>query len=1100
MAAMANEQEQFESLLASLMSPDNDVRNQSEAAYENIPTATKIQFLVRSFRNAEVPAESRQMAAVLLRRVISTYHDQVWPSLGAESQQWIKVELLNGIQQENTPLVQRRICDAASELARNLVDADGELLWTEILEFLFSCATSENVALKESALHIFNNHPGIFGNRQGHYLEVIKQMLAQCITEQQQLSVRILAAKAIISFMLAQGSDAATQKHFAHLIPPVIQACVESVRVGDDDTLLKSFIELEESVPKLVRPNLETVVVLALNIVEDTNLTDSWRQLGLEMIVTLAETAPAMLRKLPQYIPHIISKMLSMMVDLEEDPDWAMGDDVDDDDADSNAVAGESALDRFACGIGGKTMLPQIKTSIPPMLQNPDWRYRHAALMAISAVGEGCHKQMEAMLGQIVESVLPFLGDQHPRVRYATCNALGQMATDFAQTFERKFHQKVIPGLLAVLDDHDHPRVQAHAGAALVNFSEACPKNLLLPYLDAILTKLEVVLNQKIKELVPTGAKLVLEQMVTTLAAVADTSEETFLQYYDRFMPILKYIVQNANMKELRLLRGKTIECISLIGLAVGREKFSLDGNDVMQLLLKSQVNPNEQEDDDPQVSYMISAWGRMCKILGRDFQQYLPLVMGPTIKTASLKPEVALLDAEEAKTMTEDEGWEFVNLGEQQSFGIKTAGLEDKSTACQMLVCYAKELKEAFAEYTEEVAKIMVPLLKFYFHDMVRYTAAESMPLLLECVKDKGDEYISRMWSYMYPEMIKAVQTEPEVEILQEHMDSLSKCIEFLGSGCLTNEQMQEISKTLIDMLEEHFKRQADRQEKRKDEDYDDDVEENLQDEHQDDAYLLSKVSDVVHAILGTQREAGIPFFEQLLPHVVRLLSIERPWTDRQWGICVFDDVIEYLGPNSFKYQEYFVNPLLQFICDRSAEVRQAAAYGCGVMGKFGGPQYAQACLEAVPRLSAVIADPQSKSRDNLNATENAIAAVTKILQHNNSKLNLEELLPVWLSWLPVTEDKEEAVHVYSFLCDLIESNNPIILGVNNSNLPNLLAILAESFSSDALCEDENVLHRCIHIVKQIQSNNELWAACATQLATEHQQALFDALKMLEL
>ena len=34
------------------------------------------------------------------------------------------------------------------------------------------------------------------------------------------------------------------------------------------------------------------------------------------------------------------------------------------------------------------------------------------------------------------------------------------------------------------------------------------------------------------------------------------------------------------------------------------------------------------------------------------------------------------------------------------------------------MLVCYARELKEAFAEYSEEVVKIMVPLLKFYFHD----------------------------------------------------------------------------------------------------------------------------------------------------------------------------------------------------------------------------------------------------------------------------------------------------------------------------------------------------------------------------------------------
>ena len=74
------------------------------------------------------------------------------------------------------------------------------------------------------------------------------------------------------------------------------------------------------------------------------------------------------------------------------------------------------------------------------------------------------------------------------------------MATDFAQTFERKFHQKVLPGLLAALDDHEHPRVQAHAGAALVNFSEACPKNLLLPYLDAILAKIDKVLNLKITE------------------------------------------------------------------------------------------------------------------------------------------------------------------------------------------------------------------------------------------------------------------------------------------------------------------------------------------------------------------------------------------------------------------------------------------------------------------------------------------------------------------------------------------------------------------------------------------------------------------------
>lgn len=71
------------------------------------------------------------------------------------------------------------------------------------------------------------------------------------------------------------------------------------------------------------------------------------------------------------------------------------------------------------------------------------------------------------------------------------------------------------------------------------------------------------------------------------------------------------------------------------------------DATDVMQLLLKSQTDANDMEDDDPQISYMISAWARMCKLLGPSFQQYLPVVMGPLVKTAAMRPGIAFLDGE---------------------------------------------------------------------------------------------------------------------------------------------------------------------------------------------------------------------------------------------------------------------------------------------------------------------------------------------------------------------------------------------------------------------------------------------------------------------
>ena len=76
--------------------------------------------------------------------------------------------------------------------------------------------------------------------------------------------------------------------------------------------------------------------------------------------------------------------------------------------------------------------------------------------------------------------------------------------------------------------------------------------------------------------------------------------------------------------------------------------------------------------------------------------------------------------------------------------------GLEDKATACQMLVCYARELKEHFVEYAEQTVRLMVPMLKFYFHDGVRAAAAESLPYLLECAKIRGPQYVQEMWAHI--------------------------------------------------------------------------------------------------------------------------------------------------------------------------------------------------------------------------------------------------------------------------------------------------------------------------------------------------------------
>lgn len=51
--------------------------------------------------------------------------------------------------------------------------------------------------------------------------------------------------------------------------------------------------------------------------------------------MTLAETAPAMLRKVgAKYIPILVPQVLKMMTDIEDNSDWSVSDEIIDDDND----------------------------------------------------------------------------------------------------------------------------------------------------------------------------------------------------------------------------------------------------------------------------------------------------------------------------------------------------------------------------------------------------------------------------------------------------------------------------------------------------------------------------------------------------------------------------------------------------------------------------------------------------------------------------------------------------------------------------------------------------------------------------------------------
>lgn len=49
----------------------------------------------------------------------------------------------------------------------------------------------------------------------------------------------------------------------------------------------------------------------------------------------------------------------------------------------------------------------------------------------------------------------------------------------------------------------------------------------------------------------------------------------------------------------------------------MGEEKFLSDASEIMDMLLKTHTEGEQLPADDPQTSYLISAWSRICRIMG---------------------------------------------------------------------------------------------------------------------------------------------------------------------------------------------------------------------------------------------------------------------------------------------------------------------------------------------------------------------------------------------------------------------------------------------------------------------------------------------------
>ncbi|KAH9728481.1 TOG domain-containing protein [Citrus sinensis] len=1017
----------FETLISNLMSSSNEHRSHAEVLLSHLRQSHPDAFalnLSRMLSSSSLP-ECRAMSAILLRKHLTRDDSTsfIFTRLAPSTQANLKSVLLVQLQNETNKSIIKKICDAVSELAASVLP-DGD--WPELIPFIFQCLVTFNDKIQESALLILSRMSQFVSEVLIAHGDTLHEVFSKFLGSNN-FDLRIAALEATVNFIMNCLPSLGEKERFLDLLPLMMRTLTEALNKGNESSAqeaLELLIELAATEPRFLRKQLVDVVGSMLQVAEAEGLEEGTRHLAIEFVVSLAEArerAPGMMRKLPQFIRRLFLVLMNMLLDLEDDPMWHSAETEDEDAGETSDYGfGQECLDRLAISLGGNTILPVASAVFPGFLAAPDWQKHHAVLIALAQIAEGCSKVMIKNLDQVVSMVLNSFQDPHPRVRWAAINAIGQLSTDLGPELQTQFHHRLLPALVGAMDDFQNPRVQAHAASAVLNFSENCTPDILTPYLDGIVSKLLVLLQN--------GKQMVQEGALTALASVADSSQGQFQKYYDAVMPYLKAILVNANDKSNRMLRAKSMECLSLVGMAVGKDKFRDDAKQVMEVLMSLQGS--QMEADDPTTSYMLQAWARLCKCLGQEFIPYMSVVMPPLLQSAQLKPDVIITSADsDVDIDDEDESIQTITLGDKR-IGIKTSVLEEKATACNMLCCYADELKEGFFPWIDQVAPTLVPLLKFYFHEEVRKAAVSAMPELLRSAKlavEKGqsqgrnESYVKQLTDYIIPALVEALHKEPEIDICASMLDALNESIQICGL-LLDESQVRCIVDEIKQVMIASASRKQERADRAKAEDFDVEEGELVKEENELEEEIFDRVGDCLGTLTKTFRASFLTFFDELSSYLTPMWGKDKTAEERRIAICIFDDVMEHCREAALKYYDTYLPFLLEACNDEHPDVRQAAVYGIGVCAEFGGSVFKPLVGEALSRLDFVIRHPNALHSDNVMAYDNAVSALGKICQFHRDSIDAAQVVPAWLSCLPLKGDLIEAKVVHAQLCSMVE------------------------------------------------------------------------------
>jgi polyhydroxyalkanoate synthesis regulator protein len=364
------------------------------------------------------------------------------------------------------------------------------------------------------------------------------------------------------------------------------------------------------------------------------------------------------------------------------------------------------------------------------------------------------------------------------------------------------------------------------------------------------------------------------------------------------------------------------------------------------------------------------------------------------------------------------------------RNISIRTGVLDEKAAATQALGLFAEHTKSSYAPYLEESLKILVRH-SGYFHEDVRLQAIMALKHILTAAQaiyqsqNEGPAKIKEVLDTVMNIYIKTMTEDDDKEVVAQACMSIADIIKEYGYMAIEQYMPRLVDATLVLLREESACQQTE-----SDDDIDDD-------DTKHDEELMDAVSDLLPAFAKSMGSHFAPIFAKLFDPLMKFARFSRPPQDRTMVVACLAEVAQDMGPPIAGYVDRVMPTILKELASSEATNRRNAAFCVGEMCKNGGESTLKYYSDILRGLHPLFgeSEPDNAVRDN------AAGAVARMIMVHPESIPLNQVLPVFLKVLPLKEDHEESMAVYSCVSTLVLSSNPQILSL----VPELVNLFAQ-------------------------------------------------------